>query len=45
MALGKSPDSPTALMALATYEVVGPDVVEALEAAAGILGVAVITEA
>ena len=45
MALGRSPDAPTALMVLATYEPVPADVVAHLEAEDGILAVHAISVA
>jgi D-3-phosphoglycerate dehydrogenase len=43
MALGKSPDSPTALMAIATYGPTPADVLETLRSTEGILDVAAIS--
>ena len=45
MALGQSPDAPTALMAIATKQAVPADIVARLRAADGILDVAVVEEA
>jgi len=44
MALGKSPDAPTALMAIATYDAVPEPTLEKLRVADGIFGVAAIEE-
>jgi len=44
MALGKSPDAPTALMAIATYGAVPEAALEGLRSAEGIFGVAAIDE-
>ena len=44
MSLGKSPDAPTALMAIATYEAVPADTLERLRVADGIFGVAAVDE-
>ena len=44
MSLGKSPDAPTALMAIATYDSVPEETLERLKVADGIFGVAAIDE-
>ena len=44
MSLGKSPDAPTALMAIATYETVPAATLDQLRAADGISGVAAVDE-
>ena len=44
MSLGKSPDAPTALMAIATYEAVPAATLDQLRAADGISGVAAVDE-
>ncbi|MEO5680757.1 MAG: NAD(P)-dependent oxidoreductase, partial [Acidimicrobiales bacterium] len=45
MSLGKAPDAPTALMAIATYQAVPATTLEELRSADGILGVAAVDEA
>ena len=44
MSLGKSPDAPTALMAIATYDTVPEATIERLQIAEGIFGVAAVDE-